>query len=146
MRTDWIKVCIVFLHEKNKINYINCSFPFSVNSVFQTLTTIWCFGSRQSKLRTWTSCFRDFLNVPTHTDVCMNLSWLVSFHLGDYRSFDWQEQKHQIVFPFCASEFAEIGKSQYLTILPVVFLLKWNIIMGCIQAYCCLITLPFVDS
>jgi len=46
--------------------------------------------------------FETFLNPPTYTDVCTNLSWLVSFHSGYYRSLDWREQKHRIVFLFCA--------------------------------------------
>jgi len=53
------------------------------------------------KATTRLNCFRDFLNPPTYTDVCMNLSWLVSFHSGDYQSFDWQEQKH-IELCFCS--------------------------------------------
>jgi len=53
-----------------------------------------------------------FLKPPTYTDVFTSLSWLVSFHSDDYRSFDWRKQKHRIVFLFCASEFAENEKSQ----------------------------------
>jgi len=39
------------------------------------------------------TAFETFLNPPTYTDVFTSLSWLVSFHSGDYRSFDWREQK-----------------------------------------------------
>jgi len=101
-----------------------CGFPFSANSGLQTLTTIWCFGSRQSKLRTWPNCFQDFFE--PYSDVCTNLSWLVSFHSGDYRSFDWREQKHRIVLLFCASEFAENRKSQQLkhTLAEVCLLVR----------------------
>jgi len=99
----------------SKVRYCYCGFsifcePSLSNACYHLMFYIWFLSIKATNMSELLS--RIFLNPPTYTNVCTNLSWLVSFHLGDNRSFDWREQKHQIVSLFCASEFAENGKLQ----------------------------------
>jgi len=73
----------------------------------------------------WPNCFQDFLNLSTYADVCMNLSWLVSFHSSDYRSFDWLEHKH---IELCFCSVSELRKTENRSNKNTCQMIHFNVI------------------